>query len=248
MSSSNNVPDSLSSAPLTIAVISPDAYHREEVIASLARFSNGSIREFISYPAGAGEVAQALRQDFDVVIIDLDSDPDYAVELVENICIDGSTNVIVYSSKSDPAMMLNCMRAGAREFLPIPISIEAMSEALVRVSARRLEMPAQKSVKRNMIQDSKGKLLMFMSAKGGAGVTTLACSLGVSLAQEFNQRTLLIDMSLPLGDAALNLGVSSEYSSVNALQNFHRLDGSLLSSLVVRHESGPPYLSLLLLN
>ncbi len=239
MSTLTQVPESLNSNPLSIAVISPDASHRDEAIAALARFTNGSIREFISYPAGADTIAQTLKQDFDVVIIDLDTEPEYALELVENVCVDGSTSVIVYSAKPDPALLLRCMRAGAREFLPIPISIEAMTEALMRVSARRLEMlPAQVTVKRNLMNESKGKLLLFMSAKGGAGVTTVACSLAVSLAQDFNQRTLLIDMTLPLGDAALNLGVKSEYSALNALQNFHRLDGGLLHSLLVRHESG----------
>jgi pilus assembly protein CpaE len=77
-----------------------------------------------------------------------------------------------------------------------------------------------------------------MSAKGGAGVTTLACGLAVSLAQEFSRRTLLIDMTLPLGDAALNLGIKTDYSTINALRNSHRLDGGLLSSMVVHHESG----------
>lgn len=240
MSNSNQAPESINLNPLSIAVISPNASHRDEAIASLARFTNGTIREFISYPpgAGAGAVAQTLKQDFDVVIVDLDSDPEYALELIEHICVDGSTNVIVYSAQPDPALLLRCMRAGAREFLPMPISIDAMSEALVRVSARRLEMPSQKPAKRQMMQDSKGKLLLFMSAKGGAGVTTLACCLAVSLAQDFKRRTLLIDLCLPLGDAALNLGVKGEYSSVNALQNFHRLDGGLLDSLVVRHDSG----------
>jgi pilus assembly protein CpaE len=113
-----------------------------------------------------------------------------------------------------------------------------MSEALVRVSARRPEAPTKKPAKQNAAPDVKGKLLLFMSAKGGAGVTTVACSLAVSMAQDFKQRTLLIDMTLPLGDAALNLGVKSEYSSANALQNFHRLDGGLLRSLVVQHDSG----------
>ena len=238
MSTPIEMPESFVSSPLSIAVISPDAFNRDQAIASLARFSNGSIREFVTYPPGAGAIAEALRQDFDVVIIDLDSDPEYALELVENICIDGSTNVIVYSAKPDPTLLLRCMRAGAREFLPLPISIEAMSEALLRVSARRLEIPVQKTARRSMMQDSRGKLLVFMSAKGGAGVTTIASGLAVSLAQEFEQRVLLIDLSLPMGDAALTLGLKSEFSTVNALHNFHRLDGGLLNSLIVRHDSG----------
>ena len=238
MSTANQVPESLNLNPLTIAVISPDATNREQAISALSRFTNGSIREFITYPPGASAIAQTLKQDFDVVIIDLDSDPEYSLELVENVCADGSTNVIVYSAKPDPTLLLRCMRAGAREFLPMPLSIDSMSEALVRVSARRMETPTQKPAKHQVILDSKGKLLLFMSAKGGAGVTTLACSLAVSLAQDFKRRTLLIDMSLPLGDAALNLGVKSEYSTINALQSFHRLDGGLLNSLLVQHDSG----------
>jgi len=237
MSTSNQIPENINSNPLTIAVISPDANHRDEAISSLGRF-NGTVREFVSYPPGATTVAQSLKQDFDVVIIELDSDPEYALELVKSVCLGGSTNVIVYSAKPDPALLLDCMRAGAREFLPMPISAQAMADALARVSARRLEMPVQKSVKRNLLQESKGKLLVFMSAKGGAGVTTVACNLAVSLAQDFNQRTLLIDMTLPLGDAALNLGLRSEYSTINALQNFHRLDGGFLQTLIVRHQSG----------
>jgi len=238
MSTTNPVHESFSTNPFSIAVISPDANHRDEVIGALARFTFARIREFISYPPGANAIAQALRQDFDVVIIDLDSDPEYALELIENICIDASTNVIVYAAKPDPALLMRCMRAGAREFLAMPISPDAMSDALMRVSARRIEKPAQKTVKNKLMQGSEGKLLTFMSAKGGAGVTTLACSLAVTLAQDLNQRTLLIDMTLPLGDAALNLGLAGTYATVDALKSFHRLDGNLLKSLVVRHESG----------
>lgn len=238
MSTPVEKPESFESSPLSIAVISPDTFNRDQAIASLARFANGTIREFVTYPPGAGAVAEALRQDFDVVIIDLDSDPDYALQLVENISIDGSTNVIVYSAKPDPAVLMRCMRAGAREFLPIPVSIESMTEALLRVSARRIEVPAKEATRRSMMQESRGKLLVFMSAKGGAGVTTIASGLAISLAQEFGERVLLIDLSLPMGDAALTLGLKSEFSTVNALNNFHRLDGSLLNSLIVRHDSG----------
>ena len=72
---------------------------------------------------------------------------------------------------------------------------------------------------------------MFLSAKGGSGVTTLACNFAVSLAQESRQRTLLIDLNLPLGDAAINLGIKAEYSIVSAFQNSSRLDSNFLSPL-----------------
>jgi pilus assembly protein CpaE len=69
-------------------------------------------------------------------------------------------------------------------------------------------------------------------------VTTLACNYAVSLAEESRQKTLLIDLNLPLGDAAISLGIKAEYSTLNALQNFSRLDSNLLSSMLVRHSSG----------
>jgi pilus assembly protein CpaE len=66
----------------------------------------------------------------------------------------------------------------------------------------------------------------------------LACNYAVALAQETAQSTLLIDLDLPLGDAALNLGIAAEYSTVNALQDYSRLDASFLSKLLVKHSSG----------
>jgi pilus assembly protein CpaE len=233
------IPDSLGVNPLSIAVISPNTHHRNAAISALERFPNSRIREYITYPPGAEDVAQVLRQDFDVVIIDLDSDPGYALELVENICIDGSTNVIVYSALPDPDLLLRCMRSGAREFLAMPLTSGAMAEALIRVSARRLDVtPQQKTIKRPAAPSVRGKMLVFMSAKGGAGVTTLACGLATALAQDFGQHALLIDLTLPLGDAALNLGLRSQYSTINALENATRLDGSFLETLLVKHESG----------
>jgi pilus assembly protein CpaE len=232
------IPDSLGVNPLSIAVISPNTHHRNAAISALERSPNSRIREYITYPPGAEEVAQVLKQDFDVVIIDLDSDPGYALELVQNICVDGSTNVIVYSALPNPDLLVRCMRSGAREFLTMPLTAGAMAEALVRVSARRLDITPHKTIKRSAGPSLRGKMLVFMSAKGGAGVTTLSCGLATSLAQEFGQQTLLIDLTLPLGDAALNLGLRSQYSTINALENATRLDGSFLATLLVKHESG----------
>ena len=49
---------------------------------------------------------------------------------------------------------------------------------------------------------------------------------------------MLIDLDLPLGDAALNLGIAAEFSTIDALQAGTRLDSRFLSQLLVKHSSG----------
>ena len=200
------------------------------VASALAGCQSGEVREYYSYPASLDDVPKLLEQHFDIIVIGLDSQPEYALELVESICASGSATVMVYSEKTDAELLVRCMRAGAREFLTLPIAQDIMAEALARAAARR---PATRPAKK-----AGGRLLVFLGAKGGDGVTTLACNFAVALAQESSQTTLLIDLDLPLGDAALNLGVAAEYSTINALQNASRLDSSFLSKLLVKHSSG----------
>ena len=223
-------PESFGADAMIIALIGPDEDRRSEAVIALAGTRGTDVREFSFYPPGLDDVPRLLEQHYDVFIIDLDSNPEYALELVESICAKSQATVMVYSSKADPDLLVRCMRAGAREFLTMPFSKATMAEALVRASARK---PAPKPGKK-----AGGKLLVFLGAKGGSGVTTLACNFAVALAQDSGQSTLLIDLDLPLGDAALNLGIVAEYSTVNALQDSSRLDGSFLSKLLTKHSSG----------
>jgi pilus assembly protein CpaE len=232
MSSFTETPDplSLSAGNLSIVVISPDQQRRNAAIRALGECHTGQVKEVSSYPSDLNEITAMLGQDFGVVIIDVDSDPERAVDLVENISTHGVATAMVYSAQTDPEMLLRCMRAGAREFLTLPFDPGTMAEALVRVSALRSDV--------RLAKKTDGRLLVFLAAKGGSGVTTLACSFAVSLAQESKQRTLLIDLNFPLGDAAINLGIRAQYSTVNALQNFSRLDTSFLATMLVQHSSG----------
>lgn len=227
---SSQYPESIGAAALSIALIGPDEERRSAAMRAMAGSGGNDVRELSSYPASLDDVPKMLEQHYDIVMMDIDADPEYALELVESICAHGATTVIVYSEKSDPDLLVRCMRAGAREFLTIPFDANVVAEALVRAAARRpVVKPAKKAA---------GRLLTFISAKGGSGATTLACNFAVALAQDPNQRTLLIDLDLPLGDAALNLGIAAEYSTINALQSTSRLDASFLSQLLVKHSSG----------
>jgi pilus assembly protein CpaE len=215
---------------LSAAVISPDEQGRHAAMRALGECQAGQIQEFASYPPNLGDTPWTLNRDFDVVLVDLDSDPRYALDLVKSICINGLATVMVYSAQADPDLLRRAMHAGAREFLTLPFNPGIMAEALVRASAlRKAIRPAKKA---------DGRLLVFLGAKGGSGVTTLACNFAVSLAQESRQKTLLIDLNLPLGGATINLGIKAEHSIVDAFQNLKRLDSSFLSSLLEKHDSG----------
>lgn len=222
---------------LTIALIGPGDELRNEMARALIASGADEVHAFASYPPSLDDTPALLMEMHNVAIIELDTDPELAIDLVERAvgAAPATATVMVYSAKHESDLLLRCMRAGAREFLVPPFGYSLLSESLQRaVSRQALEETA--SVKEKAT--AKGRLLTFIGAKGGAGVTTLACNFAVSLAQSAKQSTLLIDLDLPFGDVALNLGLIPEYSTVNALQSAERLDSNLLKSLVVTHSSG----------
>ena len=222
--------ETISGTPLTVALIGPNQGRRSAAMIVLNNCGGNEVCEFASYPPALEDVPKMLEENYDAVIVELDSDPEYALDLVESIGANGRATVMVYSDSSDSELLVRCMQAGAREFLSYPFSSEVMAEALVRATARRpVVVDTAKAA---------GKLLALMGAKGGAGTTMLACNFAVALAQEKNQKTLLIDLDLPLGDAALNLGIVAEFSTIDALEAADRLDARFLSQLLVKHSSG----------
>ncbi|MDR3736118.1 MAG: AAA family ATPase [Acidobacteriaceae bacterium] len=222
-------PDELGSNLLSVALIGPSEVSRKSIVSALASLHGSMTREFPSYPE-MDDVSRLLEAEYDVIIVELDSNPEYSLKLVENICSSSSVTVMVYSEQMFPEILVRCMRAGAREFLTQPITATTIAEAMARASVRR---SAGRPIKR-----PTGKLLVFVGAKGGSGVTTIASNFAVSLAQESGRSAVLIDLNLPLGNAALDLGLTPQYSTATALMNFSRLDSNYLSTLLVKHRSG----------
>jgi pilus assembly protein CpaE len=224
------MPDDSSIAPvLSIAVIGPDNFSRDTVINALSGCLESSTPDLVTDPARVDDEALAIASNCNVVIVELDRDSEFALDMVQTICDHGAAVVMVYSAQADPDLVVRAMRAGAREFLRLPLDQGAMADALAQVSARR------KAV--SIPQRADGELFVFLGAKGGAGVTTLACNFAVALAEESKKNTLLIDLNLPLGDAAINLGVKAKYSTVDALQNAARLDAGYFANVLIRYSA-----------
>lgn len=214
---------------LRAAVIGPDERRRTAIVNSLRGTSCTVLRQFAHY-SEAVDFPTLTGAAFDLVIVDLDTNPLHALQVIEHLCAHNDATVMVYSGEPGSDLMLRCMRAGVREFLTLPLTQTEMAEAISRVTALRAGLAIN-------VQPA-GELFIFCGAKGGSGVTTIATNFAVAISRETSKKVLLIDFDLPLGDAGLNLGIASEHSTVDALENSGHLDGNYLSKLVAIHQSG----------
>ena len=222
---------------LSIALIGPDDNRRKAFMSVLSGLPNNEIREFTSFPPNLDELPRTVGEQYDVVILDVDCDPDYVFDLVDRICSSSAACVMVYSAEADVKQAVRFMRAGAREYFTLPLAPPELAGALQRAASHHPTAVAQPA-------KTTGQIFVFLGSKGGCGVTSLAVNFAMMVAKESSQGTLLIDFGLPLGDAGINLGMpSANYSTANALQDPSRLDARFLSSLVDKHSSGLSLLS-----
>jgi len=67
---------------LSIVLIGPDAARRREIAKALESVGGVEIKEIPAYPGGLQDLPHLLLPQPDVVIVDLDTDPDYTLEIV----------------------------------------------------------------------------------------------------------------------------------------------------------------------
>lgn len=230
MADFNRASGSFDKPSLSVALIGPDERHRKAMADALSGRTGLVVKEYVAFPHDLDELPRLLEQQYDVVIVDADSDSDFAAQLAEKLSASGKTYVMAYSADPDVQLAIRFMRAGVREFFTLPLDKGEIAGALLRVSSRTAS--PRDSVK------APGKVLTFLGTKGGCGVTTIAANFAILLAQESERSTLLIDLGLPLGDAAINMGILPEFSIANALQDPTRLDSNLLKTFVAKHPSG----------
>ncbi len=217
---------------LSVVIVAPDSEQRT-VLQVLVDGTNvaRTVHTCASYPmASADPVSRRVRAaNPDVTLVDIPPDNTAtalrAIELLHQDAPDSA--VFAIGSLNQPQVIVNAMRAGAREFIERPTTTTDLLEAFVRLTA------AQRRTKN---EGPRGKVFSVINAKGGSGATTVAVNLALAL-QSSHGQTAMIDLA-PLGHAALHLNVKPLFSVSDATRNLHRMDASLLESFMVRHNGG----------
>lgn len=203
---------------MKIAIISRDPRTLSE-LAALARARNPAD----DVDAGAGPVEQmyTLAELPDVLLLDRPS-----IDGVDLAAIERLSNLhprmafILLCQQQSPEFLLQAMRAGVREVLPFPVTPASLHAALERIEE-----------KLGARDHGNGKVLAFISCKGGSGATFIATNLGYALAAGGHKRVALIDMNLHFGDASLFVSEHKPLATLSDVtRQIHRLDPSFLAS------------------
>jgi pilus assembly protein CpaE len=83
-----------------------------------------------------------------------------------------------------------------------------------------------------------GRILTVFSPKGGTGKTVLSSNLATAFAKHGGKRTLLLDLDLQFGDAAIMLGIEPDKTIYDLVVAPGELDPEKLAGYTTRHSSG----------
>jgi pilus assembly protein CpaE len=210
--------------PLTFVVLSSGLDSFKEIRAALAADGRAQLL------AGGNDAEQVygeiVRLKPAAAIIALGSNPDASIQLIRKLNVEcPKTAIISAAPKGSGELILQSLRAGAREFLNIPVAAEELKTVLDRITefaVGQVEAPKK-----------KGKMVAVFSSKGGTGTSFIATNLAAASAVP----TVLVDLNLQAGDLPLFLGLDPKYSIAEAVENRERLDDSLISSFVAPYST-----------
>src|SRR5579872_1563902 len=211
---------------LTALLVAPDRELADGFISSLARSHAFQIvTDLRSYPSSQTLDIRLRQLRPDVLLIDLASSLETAAELIRfAAALPSPPQVVGLHNQNDSRAILLSLRMGASEFLYAPFDADAQAEAVSRL--RRLRQPATEAL------PDPGSVVVFSSAKPGAGASTIAIQTAFALQRAGGKRVLLADLDLMGGTIGFLLKLNHERSAIHALENAGQLTPSLWTSLV----------------
>ncbi len=165
----------------------------------------------------------------DVVLVGVDSDTDRALDLIHRLARQARCGVCAVSRSNDGQLVLRAIRAGAKEFLTLPVTSRELDAALRSASGRENVAGTRPHA---------SLTVAVAGAAGGVGSTSLAVNLASILAASADRSVVLVDLDIALGDADVYLDMNHEYTLADLMQNISRLDAELLQRTLARHKSG----------
>jgi pilus assembly protein CpaE len=142
------------------------------------------------------------------------------------------TPVVVLASGEASTLLEQALDADVADVLLLPQLADNVVFAIRKVAHVGRRVQAEGGHGR------RGQILTVFSPKGGTGKTVTATNLAASFAKNEKKRTLLLDLDLQFGDAAIMLGVEPEKTVYDLVVAPGELDTEKLAGYTTRHACG----------
>jgi len=205
-----------------LAFVSDDVTH--ETLDLLAKQQQWPGKAVFSGGVAAAVEVLGSRPAPGLLIVDLtDSQQPLAdVHNLAEVC-DIGTTVIAIGAVNDVQLFRALLDAGVADYLVKPVTFEAFERAIHSLS----------SAKAKTEENSPGRLITIVGARGGVGASTLAVNSAWLIANEQKRRVALVDVDLQFGTVSLSLDVEPSRGFREALENPERIDELFVASVLV---------------
>jgi pilus assembly protein CpaE len=141
-----------------------------------------------------------------------------ALARLAEVC-DATTRLIVLGHTNDVLLYRELIRSGVSEYVVLPASAQTIVTAITELFAAEGAAPI-------------GRTIGFISAKGGAGGSTVAHNVAWAISQNLRQDVLILDMDLAFGTAGLNFNQDPPHGLADAVNASQKMDGVMLDRLM----------------
>jgi pilus assembly protein CpaE len=139
--------------------------------------------------------------------------------------------IILLASGESSALLEGALEADVSDVLLLPQMTENVVFAVRKASRSGHRPPVGAPARR-------GRIITVFSPKGGTGKTVTSTNLAAAFAKFEGKRTLLVDLDLQFGDAAIMLGLEPEKTIYDLVVAPGELDSEKLTGYTTRHGSG----------
>lgn len=187
---------------------------------------------FTAHRGAVDGLADVLRSDQpDLIFLDFPVHGESEIKQLEAVLLGKPEAWLVLLSPDRSAdFLMQAMRSGVREVLPVPLDMAQVQQAVKRVQTHL----ASTARGRERDRERAGRVLAMIPSKGGAGATFLATNLAYALSKH-GKRVAVLDLNMYFGDAAIYLGDGAVLSNVVELASKSRqMDATLLESSMIK--------------
>lgn len=174
-----------------------------------------------------------LKNAPNLIVIDISENPSKVLEEIQKLQIVlKNTKFVVLSYNINSELVVQALRAGAREFLIKPLIEKDFANSIEKIKDLIIG---------NIDDRSKCKVISVFSNKGGIGKTSIATNIAVEIANLTKERVALIDLNLQMGDITTFLDLTPAFNTSYVINNLEKIDEEFLLSTLEKYKDTELY-------